>query len=180
VAGFQRIKSRQVDFVEEKHIPLLARPLVSRGQIVFVAPADLVRRTESPEWSVLWLRADRLKIRDAAGEKVVDVGRWGPAKILVSSYLHVLSGDLAWLEQRYTVDFQCRAGRWRFRLAPTDASLAKLVKTISLSGKAATLEQLEVVDANGDVTRTTFSSVASPVSHRLSDLEKLYAAPPGP
>jgi hypothetical protein len=180
VAAFRQIKGLRATFVEEKHIALLARPLVTRGSIVYRAPADLIRHTASPRPSAVWLHGARLRFRDDSGEKEMDLGRWGPAQSLVDSYLHVLGGDLDWLKARYTVDFQCRGGVWRVALTPLEPGLAKLVKSITLSGRGDDLSRVEVVDANGDRTETSYGASDRSVDHSPADLEKLYREPMRP
>ena len=174
VAAFRQIKSLRATFVEEKHIALLARPLVTRGSIFYRAPADLIRRTVTPRPSAVWLHGARLRFRDDSGEKDMDLGRWGPAQSLVDSYLHVLGGDLDWLKARYTVDFQCRAGAWRLALVPREPALSKLVKSITLSGRGDDLSRVEVVDASGDRTDTSYGASDRSVDYGPADLEKLY------
>jgi hypothetical protein len=174
VAGFRQLKSLRASFTEEKHIALLARPLVTKGSIFYRAPTDLIRRTGSPRPSAVWLHGTRLRFKDDSGEKEMDLGRWGPAQSLVDSYLHVLGGDLDWLKAHYTVDFQCRAGAWRVALAPREPALAKLVTSITLSGSGDELSRVEVVEASGDRTETTYSASDRSVDYGPADLEKLY------
>ena len=174
VGGFRQIKSLRATFVEEKHIALLARPLVTRGSIFYRAPADLIRRTVAPRPSAVWLHGARLRLRDDSGEKEMDLGRWGPAQSLVDSYLHVLGGDLDWLKAHYTIDFQCRAGAWRLALAPLEPAVAKLLKSITLAGRGDELSRVDVVDASGDRTETSYGASDRSVDYGPADLEKLY------
>ena len=123
---------------------------------------------------MVWLHGGRLRFKDESGEKEMDLGRWGPAQSLVDSYLHVLGGDLDWLKARYSVDFQCRAGAWRVALVPLEPGLAKLVKSITLSGRGDELSRVDVVDASGDRTETSYSASDRSVDYGPADLEKLY------
>ena len=174
VAGFRQIKSLRATFIEEKHIALLARPLVTKGSIFYRAPADLIRRTDAPRPSAVWLHGARLRFRDDSGEKEMDLGRWGPAQSLVDSYLHVLGGDLDWLKAHYTIDFQCREGAWRLALVPREPAVSKLLKSITLAGRGDDLSRVEVVDASGDRTETSYNASDRSVDYGPADLEKLY------
>ena len=62
---------------------------------------------------------------------------------------------------------------WTARLEPTDAGVAKFVRSISLTG-ARTVEALELTEANGDVTTIHFTDVrlsSSPTPQEKALLE---------
>jgi outer membrane lipoprotein-sorting protein len=52
-AAADSVQSLQADFVQEKHLPILARPLVSKGHFAFRRPGDLRWEYTHPLHSVL-------------------------------------------------------------------------------------------------------------------------------
>ncbi len=175
---FQKLVGFQVDFVEEKFIALLAKPLVNRGRVFFMAPDSLVRRVEAPEPGAVWLRQGQLWVRDANGERKLDVGAWGPANVLMNSFLYVLRGDVENLKKHFTLQLSCEFSHWSLLLVPKDAALLKLLKHLRIEGHKDAPEMLEMLDGSGDRSVTRFSDEDRSV--RLSDaqMKAAFAAKP--
>ena len=177
LAPFAKVRGVSVDFTEEKHIALLAKPVVNRGRILFLAPDQLVRRVEEPTPSAVWLRGTDLVVRDAAGERKLDVGRWGPANVLVSSFLYVLRGDVVSLLKHYDMTLTCEAPLWRLRLVPKDKGLGKLLGHLVISGRGDRPEVMEVLDGSGDRAITRFANEDRHAHPAPADLEAFFRAP---
>jgi hypothetical protein len=153
---FSNLVGVSVDFVEEKHIALLTKPLVNRGTVVFMAPGNLVRRIDVPKPSAVWLKSGELWIRDNTGERNLDVTKWGPANVLVNSFLYVLRGDVVSLKKHYRIDLGCEKDTWTMRLTPLSPDLAKILKYMVIVGRGADPETLEMLDGSGDRSLTRF------------------------
>jgi len=153
---FANLVGVRVDFVEEKRIALLKKPLVNRGTVVFMAPGNLVRRIDEPRPSAVWLKAGQLWVRDNTGERKLDVTKWGPANVLVNSFLYVLRGDVDSLKKHYRVDLGCDKDKWTMRLTPISPDLGKILRYMEISGHGAEPETLEMLDGSGDRSLTRF------------------------
>lgn len=174
LAPFTKVDGVAVDFAEEKHIALLAKPLANRGRILFRAPDHLVRRVEAPEPSAVRLRQGALSVRDASGTRQLDVGSWGPANVLINSFLFVLRGDVESLRRHYELTLTCEAPLWRLRLVPKEASLGKLLAHLEISGRGATPEVMEMLDGAGDRTVTRFFNEDRSAKPTLPELEAFF------
>lgn len=175
---FVQLKGVRVDFVEEKRIALLKKPLLNNGSIVFMAPDQLVRRVDSPSPSAVWIRRGQVFVRDGAGERELDVTRWGPANVLINSFLYVLRGDAESLRKHYQIEDTCEGSGWKLKLTPRAPELAKIIKYMVIIGHGATPESLELLDGSGDRSLTRFSHVNNEARFTEAELQNFFKAAP--
>ncbi|MDX2054832.1 MAG: outer membrane lipoprotein carrier protein LolA [Polyangiaceae bacterium] len=173
---FAKLKGFSVDFVEEKRIALLRKPLVNTGSIVFKAPHQLVRRVDAPQPSAIWIKPGQVRIRDASGERNLDVTRWGPANVLIQSFLYVLSGDAESLRKHYRIEDSCEGGVWKLKLTPRAPELAKILRHLVIVGHGATPESLELLDGSGDLSVTRFTGLNTQARFNEAQLKKFFKA----
>lgn len=148
----------EASFVEEKHLRLLAAPLVSRGKIYFARPGFLARRVEAPRPSTVIITPDSLRYRDAGGDGRIDLRSRPDVQSFVESFVRVLAGDQASLEQTYALSFTAASTqqpKWRFELRPKAATLAELITRLEIRGTGLSVDEIYVYEKSGDwsVTR---------------------------
>lgn len=173
---FANLVGVKVDFVEEKRIALLTKPLVNRGTVLFMAPNSLVRRVDSPSSSAIWLKAGELWVRDKTGERKLDVTRWGPANVLINSFLYVLRGDYISLGKHYQIDLTCDNAAWSMRLTPRQADLARIVRFMVINGRGADAESLELLDGSGDRSVTRFGKADTKARFTSEQLKRQFSS----
>lgn len=152
-------------FREEKRMALLAQPLVSEGTLHYARPRMLVRHTERPRRTSLLLRDDVLTFGDAQHAERLALSSQPAVRVLVETFVSVLAGDLAALSRAADVVFEpLERGGFRIRVTPKDAQVRRLVTAMQFEGalgeRGATLSRMELHDASGDVTVTTFSGIS--------------------
>ncbi len=174
---FSKLVGLKVDFFEEKRILLLKKPLVNRGTVVFMAPGNLVRRIDSPTASAVWIRPGQFWVRDRSGERKLDVARWGPANVLVNSFLYVLRGDVDALNKHYRIVLSCNWGAWKLDLTPRAPELAKIIRSLSITGHPGAPETLELVDGSGDTSLTRFGKPDNQVRYTEAQLKRFFSSP---
>lgn len=174
---FSKLVGLKVEFVEEKRILLLKKPLVNRGSVVFMAPGNLVRRIDSPTASAVWIRPGQFWVRDKSGERKLEVARWGPANVLVNSFLYVLRGDVDALNKHYRSALTCQGGAWKLELTPRAPELAKIVRSLRITGQQAAPETLELVDGSGDTSLTRFGKASNQVRYTEAQLKRFFSSP---
>lgn len=173
---FTQLVGVRADFVEEKRIALLRKPLVNTGSLVFMAPDQLVRRVDAPMSSAIWVKRGQVWVRDGAGERKLDVTRWGPANVLINSFLYVLRGDAESLRKHYRIEVTCEGARWKLRLTPRAAELAKILRYLVIIGREATPESLEMLDGAGDRSLTRFTRPNTQARFTGTQLKKFFRA----
>jgi hypothetical protein len=159
---FARLQLRRLrcGFRDEKHIALLARPLVSTGVITFDRDRGIVRETRAPhaEKAVLTRTALRIQKGDHVEDIPLDKTRDLQAFALVFPTL--LRGERTDIERSFDVALYGRAdGWWALELTPRSDSLRALVRRVIVFGRAGELAALQIAEASGDTTDTRLSEV---------------------
>ncbi len=160
------------EFSERKEVALLNAPLSVEGILYFVPPDRMVRRTRRPSVSVLTLDGERMRFRDEAGGDDFDLSASPEARHFVDNFIVLFNGDLDGLRERYRVDFEATGARWRLGLVPRRSPVRDFIASITLRGDGAALQEMVMVETDGDRTTTVFG--ASDVAHRFSP-EEIHA-----
>lgn len=150
----------RVKFEERKHLAVLDRPVESSGELSFVPPHTLEKRTLSPRPERVVIDRERLTIE--RGGKTYSMGLLeNPAvAVLVESIRSTLAGDLASLTRTYSAGLEGDAAAWRLKLRPLDPSLATLVERVEIAGSHAQVRRVEIFQADGD--RSVMSLAPAP------------------
>jgi outer membrane lipoprotein-sorting protein len=160
LAKFSKIEALSARFREEKRMALLAQPLASEGALYYEKPRALARHTERPRAASMLLRGSTLTFGDAQHSESIALSAQPSLAILVDTFVSVLAGDLAKLEQVATITLEAaQDGAYRIRVIPKNPKVKRLVRSMSFEGKGALLTRMELLDATGDQTITTFSAV---------------------
>ena len=103
-----RLRSVQADFIQEKHLKILARPLISRGVFVFQVPQSLRWEYLTPLHSILLMhngsvkkiieKDDRFEEDNGAGVDAMqivlqDIGSWLDGRFTDNPVFHVTHAD---------------------------------------------------------------------------------------
>lgn len=80
---------------------------------------------------------------------------------LVDTFISLLGGDRTGLARIAEVSLEKRAEvGWRVRVTPKDAKVRAIVREMIFEGVEAQVSKIELLDANGDTTVTTFSELS--------------------
>jgi len=171
LAGLSKAPGLYAHFREEKHITLLQAPLVSEGSIYFAPPSRFARHTEKPIKSVMIIDGNQLQFGNADGQESMNLGTNPVARLFADAFVMLLSGNRAGLEKIFKMQLTPKtgsaAGDWKLVLTPRVAPMDKLIKDMELRGRGLNLNELDVREASGDWTRTSFTDV---------DLNRRYSA----
>lgn len=154
-----KIEALSARFREEKRMALLAQPLISEGALHYERPRRLARHTERPRKSSLVLEGDVLSFGDAKRSESLGVSSQPALALLVETFVSVLAGDRAALERVAEVKLESIPDGFRILVTPRDAKVKRLVHFMAFEGQGATLTRMELLDATGDRSVTTFSAV---------------------
>ncbi len=167
----------KAEFREEKHLALLVEPLTTEGELYFVPPRRLARRTTRPGRTVFVIDGDRFHFRDETGDESFNLSQNPIAREFVENFIVLFNGDLAELKRRYEVSFRVGAEQWELSLRPRQAPLSDLVESITMRGDGRQLGEMEMQEKDGDRTVTRFSSVEVDRVFSEDEQRSLFAIP---
>jgi outer membrane lipoprotein-sorting protein len=181
LARFSSIPGLSARFREEKHIALLIRPIVSQGSVYFAAPKRFARHVDQPEKSRLVIDQSELRIVDASGKHSISLESQPILRIIVGTFVQVLSGDRRALERSYRIAFKGTAtGEWSMTLNPKKEVLSRVLKEVRVQGREAIVERLEIRETNGDRTVTTFFDVDISRQFSAAEQKRFFLIGPKP
>jgi hypothetical protein len=168
------------EFREIKTLKLLDAPLETRGTIYFAPPDRLARVTREPAETRLVLDGGHMRYQDAAGARDVDLANNPVARSFADNLIVLWRGDKAALEKIYGLDFHAEGARWQLVLTPHSSPLDHFVRAIDLKGDGAAMNEMEVVETDGDKTQTLFEK--TDVAHAFGEEEAraVFGARPAP
>jgi outer membrane lipoprotein-sorting protein len=175
LAQLANIEALSARFHEEKQMALLAAPLASDGRLYYQKPRMLARHTERPHKASVLLMGDELSFGDASHAESMELSSQPALRVLVDTFVSVLAGDMAALERVASLKLTTLAdGGYRIDVLPKDEKVKRLVRSMAFEGKGASLSRMELLDANGDTTLTTFTAVELRKPFGAPDLKKLF------
>ncbi|TPV96824.1 MAG: outer membrane lipoprotein carrier protein LolA [Myxococcales bacterium FL481] len=163
----------EASFREEKHLRLLAAPLISHGKLYFAPPGYLARVVESPQPSTVVITPTSLRYDHAGEANHVDLRARPDVRSFVDSFVRVLAGDVHTLRQTYELSFAPQSGSsqaWRLELRPKAQPLAGLITRLEIRGSGLAVREIRVDEASGDWSITRIEQ-ADP-TRRFSAVER--------
>jgi outer membrane lipoprotein-sorting protein len=161
------VTSIRAGFTQEKHMKILARPLVSEGVLIFQGPDSLRWEYKHPVRSVLLLHNGKTKrFVKKNGSFVED------ASASLQSMQVVVQEITQWLNGRFDVNpaFAARLepGR-KIVMTPRDESFARLIQRIEilLSDRPAVIKSVMIFESEDSFTKLDFKDVV--LNQKLDD-----------
>ncbi|MCP4694086.1 MAG: outer membrane lipoprotein carrier protein LolA [Desulfobacterales bacterium] len=154
--GAGEVKTVQARFVQEKHLKILSKPLISKGLFFFRAPASLRWEYESPVRSIMLMHEGRTRrVIEKEGTFHEDAG----ANL---QSMHVVVQEITrWLGGRFddNPDFAAElAPGPTIVLTPKNASLSAIIQRIelALSDKPGVIRSVIIHESENSFTRMIF------------------------
>ena len=137
-------------FEETRHIAALTAPVVRRGTLRYVRPAELEMVVDTPVREVIRVAGPSLVIERRGQIREIRLTEMPAIAGWVESVRSTLAGDLSALSRYFTVRASGDAARWQLELIPLSAELASFVTRVTISGASAQITRIEVAEASGD------------------------------
>ena len=140
-------------FAEARFLQLLDRPLVVSGELSWLGGDRLQRRVDRPQQETSTI-ADGEVTQQRAGKspRHFSLKRAPQLQVLLDSFVALLSGDAARLQQAFEIRQGGDAGgAWTLTLVPRDARVAKTVASIRIDGYARESRCMHMQEADGDL-----------------------------
>jgi outer membrane lipoprotein carrier protein len=153
------IKSVRAEFVQEKHLKILARPLVSSGVFYFQAPASLRWEYQAPVRNILLMNNDRTERYVAT-----DAGLVKEAGANLQAMQVVMEQITQWLDGRFDENPMFAANLEpgpKIVLVPKEKAFAKMIQRIELllSNRAGVIDTVTIYETDDSFTRLVFQNV---------------------
>jgi len=145
-----RHKGGRAKFIETKYIALLDKPIIATGEMTYVAPDRLEKRTLTPKIETMLLDKDMLSIERDKRKLSINLANQPEALAFVDSIRGTLSGNRAALEKNYALHLAGNADKWVLTLLPSDQKIAAIVLRITVSGSRNRVLGIEYLQADGD------------------------------
>lgn len=145
-----RQKSGRARFVEKKYLAILDKPVTSSGELLYVAPGRMEKRTLLPRPELLLLDGDNLTIEQGKRRFSLRLSEQPEALAFVDSIRGTLAGDLQALQRSYALQLSGTPENWALRLLPSDQRIAALVLRIDIGGRGSRVHTVSYLQADGD------------------------------
>lgn len=149
-------------FTEKKYLAILDEPVESSGELLFVPPARLEKRTLKPKAETLVLDGDVLTVERRNRRHVLSLRDYPEVAGMVESIRATLAGDRKSLERFYRLDLQGSNERWTLLLVPLDAGAGSMVTRIRMEGERDEVRMVEILQADGDRSVMSIRKAAEP------------------
>lgn len=148
------------DFVEQKHSSLLAKPLVTKGTLVYARDRGLVRTVAGPRAQQVIVTQKALTIKKGKRTDTVPLAKSKDLQAFALVFPALLRGDRDEIAQAF--DLAVRGSEqdwWALTLTPKAASLRKMIDEVVVIGHGHEVRELRVVEASGDHSEMALSSI---------------------
>jgi outer membrane lipoprotein-sorting protein len=153
-----QLRSVQADFIQEKHLKILARPIISTGSFTFQAPQSLRWEYRTPIRSILLMHGGKVrKFVERDGVLAEDKG------MRLDAMQVVLAEISNWLDGRFTDNAMFTVSfpkKQTILLTPKEQGFAALISSIELKlgDQAGLLDKVIIFEGPGAFTSLTFSN----------------------
>ena len=151
------ITSVRADFIQEKHLPILARPLISKGLLAFCAPDSLRWEYLEPVHSIMLMHNGKVE-KFVERNGVLELDRQSG----MTSMQVILQDISNWLDGRFTDNPAFTTSQPDPRtvvLTPREDGLRSMISQIELKlgNQPGVMESVTIVEGPKALTRLTFS-----------------------
>jgi len=149
-------------FSEKKFIAMLDEPVVSSGELLFIAPARLEKRTLKPKPETMVLDGDTLTLQRGQRTRTLQLKDYPEVAGMIESVRATLAGDRQALERVYHLALDGSAERWTLVLTPLDPKVGAVIARIRMEGVKDVVRSVEILQADGDSSLMTIEKRAPP------------------
>lgn len=156
-------KNRQgrASFVEKKTVAVLDRPVESSGELLYIAPSRLEKKTIKPKAESVILDGDTLTIERGNKKHTLQLQDYPEVAGLIDSIRGTLAGDRKALERFFKLDLSGDAKQWTLVLLPHDERVAQTVQMIRITGRRDDVRAIDILHTNGDRSSMTIERIVA-------------------
>ena len=126
-------KTLKANFIQNKKIKVLKRPLISSGQLIFDRKTGVFWKLEKPFESTIVIDDKKLTAVDDDGKKTVIKASEKPMLYgFTKIFLSIFSGDTKTLKEHFDIYYKGGGEEWQIGLTPRSSELKKVLSQILL------------------------------------------------
>lgn len=147
----------RAEFVQEKTLASLNKPLLSSGTMLFSKQQGVLWRLQKPVMADLMVTPTKMLQKTARTQSEVSLARspYGSAATLL---LQLMSGNEVAVKQAFSVQsVQLKGTTWRIQLSPRQAQLQKMFSSIVAEGDQY-IRHIVMTESGGGQTDIRFNS----------------------
>lgn len=137
-------------FTETKYLAILDQPVESSGELRFIAPARLEKRTLKPKPETMVLDGDTLTLERGRRKNVLHLRDYPEVAGMIESIRATLAGDIKSLERVYRLALDGGQDGWTLVLTPLDPRVGAVIARIRMEGVKDEVSSVEILQADGD------------------------------
>lgn len=157
-----QIRSNRATFTEKKFIAILDRPLESSGELLYVAPDRLEKRTLKPRPESMILERDMLLLERGRQKHRLQLSEQPELAAFIDSIRGTLAGDRKALERNYRLSLEGSAEQWTLQLQPLHEKMLAVIKHVRMAGTRDAVHSIEISHADGDRSLMQIERMAKP------------------
>ena len=163
------------DFIQTKSLRALKRPLVSKGQVIYLAEKGILWQIREPFPTRLLVKRDALvKWNDAGEAQRLSFAQSPIFGALARIFTALFTGEVDPLRKFFQIDSDIGTSSWQLTLTPLDKDLARIIARVRARG-GRFVNELRIKEGRGDQTLIKFSNMTAQ-SCQLDNSEKGYFA----
>jgi len=160
MAGLAKNPQGAATFTETKTISILDQPVESSGELLFIAPGRLEKRTLKPKPETMVLDGDTLTLERGRRKHVLQLKDYPEVVGMIESIRATLAGDRKALERVYHLALDGSHERWALVLTPLDPKVGAVIARIRMEGVKDVVRSVEIIQADGDHSLMTIEQLA--------------------
>ncbi len=162
-------------FVHRKHLAEVPQPLTASGEFAYARGLGVYWHTQKPFDSVFMLTQRGIVQRDEGAETMRLYAQEQPAvRVIADIFLALFTLDVSSLSATFDLFGKSQGERWIVGLRPKSATIGSVFKEATITG-AKDVEQVVLLDANGDRTVIELTNIRYSSAEPGSDVRALFA-----
>ena len=151
----QQPQNVQGDFVQQRFLKSLTKPITMQGKFTLVAKKGLLCQLEKPFANQLRVKPDG--ITQWNGTQWIGNAKLGQSE-QIGLFLGLLSGNVEGLKSQFDLALSGNKNHWQLKLSPNSLLMKQIFTSIEIEGDKA-VKRLQLYEVQGDRTQIDFQQV---------------------
>jgi len=156
------VKQSTSEFTEIKEYGFLNEKIKLTGQLKYIAPETLIKKTIYPKAESFKVTGNELMIQQADGtEHKLLLTNYPVIEVFIEAYRGVLSGNLRKLNNYYRLEYVATGTSWKIKLTPIDNDALEYIEIIIVEGVGSNINKVTTIESGGDKSVLTIKNTES-------------------